>query len=57
MIDYGESYFGPHLMAEILENMIVKLFGIIDNYLSGHSEAAYYVLPKKSFELRCSNID
>jgi hypothetical protein len=33
-------------MAEILENMAVKLFGNIDCYHSQHSEVADYVLPK-----------
>jgi hypothetical protein len=37
-------------MAEFLEDVTVKLLGIVDSYLSGHSVAAYYVLPEKSSE-------
>jgi hypothetical protein len=57
MTHIGESYFDPHLVAEILENVTVKLLGIVDSYLSGHSEMADYVLPKKSFEPCCCDID
>jgi hypothetical protein len=38
----------PHLMVEILKNVAVKLLGIVDGSLSGHSEVADYVLPEKS---------
>jgi hypothetical protein len=57
MTHIGESYFDPHLVAEILENVTVKLLDIVDSYLSGHSEMADYVLPKKSFEPYCCDID
>jgi hypothetical protein len=49
MIHSGECCFDPHLMVEILENMTVKLLGIVDSYLYGHSEATDYVLPEKIF--------
>jgi hypothetical protein len=48
MIHLGESYFDPHLVAEILENVTVKLLDIVDSYLSGHSKMADYVLLEKN---------
>jgi hypothetical protein len=33
-------------VAEILENVTGKLLGIVNYYLSGHSEVADYVLPE-----------
>jgi hypothetical protein len=44
-------------MAEILENVAIKLLGIIDCYLSGDPKAAYYVLPEESFEPWCCYVD
>jgi hypothetical protein len=44
-------------VAEILENITIKLLGVVNYYLSGHSEAADYVLIEKSFESRCGYVD
>jgi hypothetical protein len=42
----------PHLVAKILEYVTIKLLGVVDYYLSRHSEATYYILSEKSLEPR-----
>jgi hypothetical protein len=44
-------------VVEILENMTVKLHRIVDSYLSGHCEAADYVLPEKSLSSSVGEVD
>jgi hypothetical protein len=57
MIYQCESYFDPHLMTKILEYVIVKLLGVVDYFLSRHSEVTYYVLSEKSPEPCCCYVD
>jgi hypothetical protein len=44
-------------VAEILQDVAIKLFGVVDYYLPGYSEMADYVLPEKSFEPCCCYVD
>jgi hypothetical protein len=44
-----EGYFDFDLVVEILEYVTVELLGVVNCYLSRHSEMTYYVLSKKTF--------
>jgi hypothetical protein len=44
-------------VAEILEDVAIKLLGAIECYLFRHPKAAYYVLPEKSFEPHYCYVD
>jgi hypothetical protein len=57
MIYRCKSFFDPHLVAKILEYVTIKLLGVVDGYLSRHSKETYYVLPEKSLEPRCYDVD
>jgi hypothetical protein len=57
VIDRGESFFDSYLIAEIFEDIIVELLGIIDRYLFWYSKPADYVLTEESFEPCYSYID
>jgi hypothetical protein len=37
-------------VTNVLEDVAIKLLGVVNCYFSGHPEMAYYVLPKESFD-------
>jgi hypothetical protein len=44
-------------VTEIVEDVIVELFGIVNYYLTRDPETTYYILPEKYFEPYCDYID
>jgi hypothetical protein len=52
VVDWGKGYLRSYLMAEILEHVIVKLFGIVEYDFSWDTETAGNVLSKKLLNCR-----
>jgi hypothetical protein len=50
VVDFGEDCFDDHLIAEIFKHVTIKLFRVVNHYLSQHRESTDYVLLEELLE-------